>query len=293
MASPLINGLVQHFGEVTLASSGPVEQILWSPNYKVQTFHIPRARGWKGFLRLATNIRAKRFDKVVVVNHSFRSALLAKLSGIPCRVGHPTEFRRFLLTHPVSYNKNNFEADSSANLARFLKVPITDTRPHLHLSAEEVKWAVPLIGPTAIGLQPGARHPSKQIPLAILTEFARGLQDQGHSLVFLGGPDEIESANQVEVALPLPVVNLVGGTTIRESMAILSRLKLFVAADTGLMHLSVGVGCPTVGVFGPTNVIKWSHEYGPHRVVRAQYGDMSQLDPSLLMSHIAPLFCLR
>jgi ADP-heptose:LPS heptosyltransferase len=60
-------------------------------------------------------------------------------------------------------------------------------------------------------------------------------------------------------------------------------LRLMIGADTGAMHLAVGVGCPTVTAFGPTPADKWGHDYAPHRVIRAPGGDMAALEPETLV----------
>ena len=47
--------------------------------------------------------------------------------------------------------------------------------------------------------------------------------------------------------------DLTGRTSIREAALILSQCDLFVGADSGLVHLALAVGTPTVGLYGPLN----------------------------------------
>ena len=48
-------------------------------------------------------------------------------------------------------------------------------------------------------------------------------------------------------------LNLVGRTTVREAARILSQCDLFLCNDSGLMHLALAVGTPTMAVFGPVH----------------------------------------
>ncbi len=288
MAAPLVHRLEDQGLDVTLGSAGPVDEVLSRPGKAINLLRLRRVRGLSGLRDQVRLVRAQNFSSVVLVNHSFRSAWLARLAGIPQRIGHATDLRRILLTHAVKYNRHEFAGASAANLALPLGIRILDAKPRLSITDEERLCGAESVrfSKAAIGIQPGARYPEKQIPLELLTQFVRHLQDQGHSLVFLGGPDEVETAARLAQRLPHPVLNYVGIRTLRETMGILSTLGLFVAGDTGLMHLAVGVGCPTRAVFGPTDAGKWGHDYSPHLVIQAPQKDIQQLDLDLLMQAV-------
>lgn len=73
----------------------------------------------------------------------------------------------------------------------------------------------------------------------------------GAKVAVLGAPGEEAQALPVVKGLPEDqVINLVGKTTPLQVAEILSRCKLFVGNDSGLMHTAVAVGIPTVGLFG-------------------------------------------
>ena len=69
-------------------------------------------------------------------------------------------------------------------------------------------------------------------------------------------------------------------------MAVLAGASVAVGADTGVMHLAVAVGCPTVQAFGPTPVAKWGHAYAPHRILTAPDGCMASLTAGELLSAV-------
>ena len=55
-----------------------------------------------------------------------------------------------------------------------------------------------------------------------------------------------------------------------QAAAILARCRAAVTNCSGLMHLSVAVGTPTVTIYGPTSPANWNPHVPPHRWVRAE-----------------------
>ena len=60
-------------------------------------------------------------------------------------------------------------------------------------------------------------------------------------------------AQLVKERLGLPVLNLVGKTDLRQALGVLSRLKLLITNDSGLMHAAAALSVPLVALFGSTD----------------------------------------
>ncbi|HSI73536.1 MAG TPA: glycosyltransferase family 9 protein [Fimbriimonas sp.] len=278
MTVPLLDALETKYQNLHIICSAPVAQVLWHPE-KERTF-LPldtKRKPWEVF-QAAREMRRRRFQVAVVVNHSFRAAITIRLAGIPVRVGHATEGRTMLLTHAVPYDEDQFEAWSELDLAKPLGIDAPRVRPTLPVTGEERRKGESLLEGATVGIQPGARFASKMIPISTLKEVAEGLHKLGHKPALLGAGEEKGSAEELKAALPFPVTDLVGATSIRESLGALSNLRSMVGADTGLMHMASATGCPTVTIFGPTPAQKWGHYYEPHQVLKAPAGDMSKVD---------------
>ncbi len=54
-------------------------------------------------------------------------------------------------------------------------------------------------------------------------------------------------------ATEFPPVNMVGKTTLRQLAYVIKEAKATVGGDTGPVHLSAGLGTPTIMVMGPTD----------------------------------------
>jgi hypothetical protein len=120
--------------------------------------------------------------------------------------------------------------------------------PKVYLEAEELRevrlrW-IRSNETLQIALSASARWFSRQWGRDEWTQLANYfIERHGAEVLVLGKEEE-----------PLPVgVNLIGETNLREAAALLSQCQLFVGSDSGLVHLALAVGTPTVGLFGPLN----------------------------------------
>jgi ADP-heptose:LPS heptosyltransferase len=56
-----------------------------------------------------------------------------------------------------------------------------------------------------------------------------------------------------EASVPQGALNLLGKTNLSEVATILCMGQLLIGNDSGLFHLAQGLGCPALGIFGPTS----------------------------------------
>ncbi|MEZ0325218.1 MAG: glycosyltransferase family 9 protein, partial [Fimbriimonas sp.] len=270
MTTPMLNALQSHHPDITIICPGHVAQVLWHPDFERKFLPLDTKRKPWELVAKALELRKQRFTLAVLVNHSFRSALTTKLAGIPKRVGHATEGRNWLLTSAVPYDENTFEAWSELDLLKPLAIEPQRTTPVLPVTESERAKGEELLKGAMIGIQPGARFASKMLTVEVLAEVANQLSQKP---AFFGASEEKDSADKLQAAVSKDVTNLVGVTSIRESLGALANLKAMIGADTGLMHMATAVGCPTVTIFGPTPAQKWGHTYGSNQVILAPEGD--------------------
>jgi ADP-heptose:LPS heptosyltransferase len=64
------------------------------------------------------------------------------------------------------------------------------------------------------------------------------------------------------------IISLAGRLSLAESAAVIRASRLFIGGDSGLGHLAVALGTPTVLLFGPSDHQKWGHAGNRHRVIR-------------------------
>jgi heptosyltransferase-2 len=283
MAEPSLRALTASGLHVSVSTSPAVRELFGQELSDVRFLDAPIKRDLRTTLREAQRLRRMKFDASVLVNNSFRSALIVRLAGIPVRIGFARENRDSLLTRRIVYDDHEFQANSVARLVAPLGIDIKHPRPKLNASREEA-----LQGKTraTIGFQPGARDPWKRLPTSLSIDIARMLAERGHRLAILGGSEERDAAGPVLEALGNSAEDHVGSMSLRCLLGCMSGLAACMGADTGVMHLAVASGCPTLQIFNSERGGKWGHDYSPHRVVFAPGGDMSRLDPREIADQI-------
>ncbi len=128
----------------------------------------------------------------------------------------------------------------------------------------ESSWGHDLRFGTWIAIAPGASYPTKQAPLALWKESLSTLlelksEQASSGLLITGSDTDRKSAVELLDSLDWhgPVLNMAGKLSLVETAQALSKVKVLLTNDSGLLHIAESVGTPVLAVFGPT-----SEEFG-------------------------------
>ncbi|HZL97233.1 MAG TPA: lipopolysaccharide heptosyltransferase II [Terriglobales bacterium] len=268
LARPLVAEMFRHHSDVD----------------EVIVYEVPgRHEGTLGRLRLAGELRRRRFDGAFLLQNAFDAALIAFLGRIPERAGYPTDGRRILLTLPVPLPPGileRHEVEYYLCLLDGLGIP----RPvpaslKLAVTEEEKKAMATRLashgierGAPIVAINPGATYGSaKRWYPDRFAAVADALSEEwGAAVVVVGSPAEAPLAGEIETAARRGVVNLAGKTTVREMMALLSLSSFLVTNDSGPMHIGAALGVPLVAIFGPTDWRRTSPWTSLAKIVRVE-----------------------
>jgi len=115
-----------------------------------------------------------------------------------------------------------------------------------------------------VALFPGASIPERRWGATRFREVAKFLQARGIPVVVVGGRGERDDGESIiDGKYDL---NLAGKTSLAETAAIIEISALLVSGDSGVLHIGVGLGKPTVSLFGPGIARKWAPR-GDHHIV--------------------------
>ena len=291
MVTPLLDGLVnQSKLEVHVLTTGSVVALL-EDTFPAVKFHVQRKlQKPMEFMKQGRELRSMGFDAALVVNRSFRAALLASIAKIPVRVGNDTDRRGWLLSGSAPYDPYKYEPASYLELASLAGIQLEEVHPRLLPLQSLVTSTREKLQGAAIGVQPGARHPWKRLPIPVLAEVVCNLQKDG-KVVLLGGREEQVFGEELCSALSTKPLNLIGAFDLKESVAATSQLKIMIGGDTGLMHIAAASRCPTVTMFGPTFASKWGHHYSPHQVLVAPDREMAEFTAEQVLAAVRQVRC--
>ncbi len=240
--------------------------------------------GLWGFCRL---IARERFDLAILFQNAVEAAIMAKLAGVKMRAGYNTDARGILLTHGIRVTKDARRLHHSQyylNMLAGLGIPPAGQKLRLQCTDEEKRWAQSVLGqrtrspatPTAsrrrggcsttkdagsgpatrwAAINPGAAYGSAkrwyperfgQVADALASEL-------GYGSVLVGGRGEAGIGSEIEALMRSKPLNLIGGTSVRQLMAILASVDLVITNDSGPMHVAAAFDRPIVALFGPTD----------------------------------------
>jgi hypothetical protein len=166
----------------------------------------------------------------------------------------------------------------------------------IHQQPHHRALGVPLSAPGAlcktqapILIHPGSGGANKCWPLANFVALARRLRTDGHDVVWLLGPVELETWPAREVEAITAEFSTLRNPTPDELVRRLADAAALVANDSGPAHLGALLGTPVVALFGPTPATVW-RPLGPRVTVLG--GDPGQLsDWGLSTMAVAAAVC--
>ncbi len=264
LTTPLLHALAARYERPDVLTA-PHLRVLLSGEGGLDFVENNQDRGLRAFMQQVRTVRHAKYDLAVVVNRSFRSALVAKLAGIPRRIGFPTERRGFLLTDRVPYLVDGFEGECYARLGDPLGLKVQAQPPRLTMSTAELEAGAKLKEGARVGLVPGCTVTERGIPSGKAAEIAHEL---GEKVLLIGAANERSFVEPLLPLLKVPCVDLVGSCTLRESMAAIAGLDVLIGPDSGLIHIAAGLGVPTITTFAFSPAEKWGHKYAPHTVLK-------------------------
>jgi len=222
-----------------------------------------------GFLSLRANAR---YDLVIDTEQWHRlSAIIARFTRAPLLIGYGTNDRKKLFTHPVSYSHDEYEAESFLNLLAPLGIekPSEIKTPFLQVPIGAMESMERIVdkfeGRPFVTIFPGASIPERRWGARKFREVADRLRGIGISVVVVGGTGE--AADGEVIVIGNSGLNLAGKTSMAETAAMIAKSALLVSGDSGVLHIGVGLGKPTVSLFGPGIAKKWAPKGGKHVVI--------------------------
>ncbi|MFK4865256.1 glycosyltransferase family 9 protein [Streptomyces sp. CSMPJR101] len=125
----------------------------------------------------------------------------------------------------------------------------------------------PSPAPGAVVVHPGAEAAARRWPAGRYAAVVRHLRTAGHRIVLTGGPREDALVTEVAERASVPPWDLLpGGLTFPRLSALVAHAALLVSGDTGLAHLAVAHGTPSVTLFGPVPPRLWGPPPGSRHI---------------------------
>ncbi len=259
-------------------------------NSMTRKAHPHDVRQGGGAWDVIRSLRRAKFGLALDLFFNPRSALVLKGSGIRARIGGTSSLRRHLYTHCVQRQDagkfeevltrlapgglgdhlcrmtplRHLESDSSFGdwLGRLtLAHPLLPVLPKPRLSPEVGNLLAGLgdrMESPFLVLAPGATWSAKEWPQRrwrVLLEHL--LVERRENLVVLLPPGGNSQWVELGQVIPAPRGGVLPTLALGTVMEVLAQARGVISTDGGIMHCAVGLGIPTLALFGPTQAEIW------------------------------------
>ena len=216
-------------------------------------------------LGMAREIRARDYTWVIDPQSSPRTAPLALLSGASRRVGWAIRGPwRFAYSDRISRRvQEEYVVRQRQRFLERLGVPTRPRVPRIFLGGEERARGIELVralmkgaDAPSVGMVLSARVAGTRWPAERFAELAARLAADGLVPVVIRTVGDEELVAEVLARAPGAVRADV--PDLRPFAAVLAALDVFVSGDTGPAHIAMGVGTPTVTLYGASRAVRWN-----------------------------------
>lgn len=290
LATPVIRNLRQEYPEaaITVVTRRPYDELFHADPDVDRVLSLGGRLdrdGLPGIRAAARALAGERFDAVLDLQGNLPSRLLSRLVSARKHVVCPQalwgQFKLIYLkrfSKPLAPKVDRF----NAVLPR-VKADVRSRLPNIRLSEAARVWAAEESARTrkdalytTVGAHPGAHWPNKRWPVESFADCIARVAKKERSRVFLMGSLPERSLLEHTAALIPEVQSVVYcGLPLQKAAALVEQCDVFLANDSGLMHLSAALSVPTVSLFGPTHPALGFSPQGPRNRIYFGYAHCS------------------
>jgi len=259
LSTPVLKVLAYNFPEVEITyvlKNEYVDFLNILPNVK-QIIGYNKKK-ISGFFKTVNKLRGNKFDLAINLHASYRSALMAKLSGTKTRLVHNHSGKNYFTSYPLNIiekPKNIIERDLDTLSPLGLHIPDNLKKTQLI----PIKQDYYEIGFNTIGFGIGAKRKAKIWNRDRFVELGQSLSRMGYKVAIFCSNSEQTEGEYISNGIGVNS-KIYCGLNIDILAACISKLKLFIGNDSGLRHIAAAYDVKTITLFGPENIIEW-HPY--------------------------------
>ena len=204
-------------------------------------------------------LRREGFDVAFNFSGADRTIFMTAFTGAPWRVAHPGGRRHFWNSWLIGnwaprQDPNQIVFEQRRGVLAACGLPIGAARFDLKVDERTAAWAVTVMPPFALHLSINSAKPTREWPLKHHLKMLRAVWNTYPDLVVLT-TTAAKKREQDRLREFIGMVNdprlqmLAENLSIPHLAAVLQRCRLHIGPDSGVLHLAVALGVPTVSFF--------------------------------------------
>jgi heptosyltransferase-2 len=214
-------------------------------------------------LALGRTLRARAYDRAIVLPNSFKSAIVPYAARARRRTGFVGELRYGLLNDARKLDKQALPRTVARFVALGLEagetLPDPLPAPRLAASRENGLHALNAVGHgvpqvPVLGLCPGAEYgPAKRWPVEYFAELAQTKLADGWQVWLFGSGRDMPMTQAIDKLTGGRCLDLGGRTTLAEAIDLMALASVVVSNDSGLMHIAAALNRPLIALYGSSD----------------------------------------
>ena len=207
----------------------------------------------KDVKEIVKELKKENFDFVVDLHNNIRSMQTKTALGKPSTSFRKLNFKKWML---VNFKINKMPAMHIVDryLQTVAKLGIVNDNKGIDFfipEKDEVALSsIPVSHQNGyIGFVIGARHYTKQLPIAKIISICKKLNQP---IILLGGKEDITSALEIEKAVGTSIYNACGKYNLNQSASLVKQATKIISHDTGLMHIAAAFKKEIISIWGNT-----------------------------------------
>lgn len=259
---PVIHAIRKHRPEARITwIIGKLEARLLEGLAGVEFIVFDKKGGFDSIRKLRKALKGRKFDVLLHMQVAARANLLSTLVRSPVRIGWDKprwrDRHQWFINQSVESLPRQHQVSAFLEFVKALDIPPEPPRWNLPVSEENITWAKQVLGegPPILMISPCSSHALRNWQAVRYAEVAdHAISELGMRVVLTGGPSdlEIKTGQEIEHAMQLKPLNLIGKDTICQSVALLKQATLVLSPDSGPAHLASAVGTPVIGLYAAT-----------------------------------------
>lgn len=291
--------------EITLVASPDNYEILNSPSNKyLDHIILYKKDSPKSLLNFYSKLKKRKYDIGIVpstVSFSKTSHLINHLSGAKIRVGVSSintkdglliNESEFLLDIKKEFNWDKdkiHQWDRTLSIGNQIGCELNKDeiqKVELNLIKSEITFADNFYSTyfrksdIVVGFHIGAGKPPNRWSVKNFIKLAKKLKENPKVkfLVTIGPmDDEVAVEFKKQAAAEKLKITFLENEKIRNVAAVLSKLHLYIANDTGTMHIAGFVKTKLISLFGPTPGWEWSPKFDNQLYIQSKSNDINEI----------------
>ncbi len=252
--------------------TGKLEAQLLQAINDVEVIVFDKKAGLDGYKSLWKQLKGREFDALLHMQYAIRASVATLGIRAKYKLGFSSDrsqdFQTLFTNVKVPSPSSLHVADGLMAFANQIGVPQSELSWSLSYSEEERTWAkvkLSTVQPNLL-LVPGASKAYKNWNANGYVDVINHARDKGWNVILAGSPAkvEVDLVNEIQALLREPCLNLVGESSILQMLALIDKVEMVIAPDTGPAHMASAMNTPIIGLYAHHNPIR----VGPYRFLK-------------------------